>query len=522
VFICLGLLLLVVAMLSYAGYYASNAYRDLVRSLRTRSGELPIAAKLSLQVSELRITLSGLDELQTYDFLGDTKRRSDYAKICRDWFTLELDNLRPTLHEYRSQLEAKTKAGSRVTDHEKEWRTVYDIDETLQNIRQIKQDPDWVLDPARVDKVQFELNRLQGLVAEFPSHLRDTFEGLPNELRGQYRTLIVGTWTIGAVAAVISLLLVKLFFNWVFKPLQVLVAGSRRVAGGDFDHRIMLDTHDEMAELAHAMNGMTARFQAISNDLERQVEERTRQVIRSEQLASVGFLAAGVAHEINNPLASVAMCAESLEGRLHDVLDQDDEQQAVVANYLKMIQTEAFRCKEITEKLLDFSRLGDVQHHATELGQLVRDVIDMLGHLGKYQGKKIQFSADPAVVASVNAQEMKQVALNLLTNALESIDTDGEVRVQLIRSGEHAELIVADNGCGMEPEVLQHLFEPFFTRRQSGQGTGLGLSITYRIIAEHHGEIEVDSPGPGQGSTFRVRLPLGSRDKEFLDRDQAA
>ena len=103
----------------------------------------------------------------------------------------------------------------------------------------------------------------------------------------------------------------------------MLIAGSRRVAAGEFGYRIRLDTDDEMAELAEAMNDMTARFQAIRDDLDRQVQERTKQVVRSEQLASVGFLAAGVAHEINNPLASIALCAESLEGRVRETPRRD-------------------------------------------------------------------------------------------------------------------------------------------------------------------------------------------------------
>ena len=277
-----------------------------------------------------------------------------------------------------------------------------------------------------------------------------------------------------------------------------------------------------MAELAEAMNAMTARFQAIHDDLENQVEERTRQVIRSEQLASVGFLAAGVAHEINNPLASIAMSAESLQSRLHEALDHDEEQHAIIANYLRMIESEAFRCKEITEKLLDFSRLGGTRRESTDLGQLVQDVIDMLGHLGKYQNKRIQFTMEHSVVAPVNAQEIKQVVLNLLANALESLEDDGLVRAELRQRQGFAELTISDDGCGMEPEILQHVFEPFFTRRRSGQGTGLGLSITYRIIAEHHGEIEAESPGAGQGSTFRIRLPLYEVGKEQDDRYQAA
>jgi signal transduction histidine kinase len=301
-----------------------------------------------------------------------------------------------------------------------------------------------------------------------------------------------------------------------------------------------------MAELAKALNDMTARFQEIRDDLDRQVQVRTKQVVRSEQLASVGFLAAGVAHEINNPLASIAMCAESLEGRFRETLDENDSRQAVVANYLRMIQNEAFRCKGITEKLLDFSRTGPVKRENADLGELIRGVIEMLRHLGKYQRKQIAFDSAAAVVAEVNPQEMKQVVLNLLTNALDSLDDGGIVRVHLESTGDgpnfrghrpgtaaqqwsamvdengtvplaaprYAVLTVADNGCGMTSDVQEHLFEPFFTRR--------GLSITYRIIADHGGAIEAHSAGVGQGSTFRVRLPLTTSQKETDDHRQAA
>jgi signal transduction histidine kinase len=238
-------------------------------------------------------------------------------------------------------------------------------------------------------------------------------------------------------------------------------------------------------------------------------------VVRSEQLASVGFLAAGVAHEINNPLASIAMCAESLESRLGATLDPKNEEHAVVRNYLRMIQQEAFRCKEITEKLLDLSRVGPVERKNVDLAELVAGVIDMVRHLGKYHDKNIELVYSGPVIAPVNPQEFKQVVLNLLTNALDALDPGGKVRVRLLRRGRFAELAVADNGCGMEPEVLKHVFEPFYTRRRGGQGTGLGLSITHRIVSDHGGEIEAFSDGPGRGSVFRVRLPLDEKPKEI-------
>ncbi len=122
----------------------------------------------------------------------------------------------------------------------------------------------------------------------------------------------------------------------------------------------------------------------------------------------------------------------------------------------------------------------------------------------------------------MNPQEIKQVVLNLLTNALDSLDDGGTVRVELSAGGNHAVLTVADDGCGMDARTLEHLFEPFFTRRRGGQGTGLGLSITYRIIADLGGDIEAASDGPGRGSTFRVHLPLCRITKESDDRRQAA
>jgi signal transduction histidine kinase len=350
------------------------------------------------------------------------------------------------------------------------------------------------------------------------------------EVRGQYRTWIVLTWTSSLLAVAILAFLLKFFHQSVFRPLQVLIRGSRRVSrDGDFQYRIQLNTQDEVAELAGSMNDMTERFLKIRNDLDcqirerdEQVRQRTKEVVRQEQLASVGFLAAGVAHEINNPLAAIAWAAESLEMRLHDILEQDDEEEqedeegdiAIARKYLRSIQEEAFRCKGITERLLDFSRMGDMQKQDTDLAELVEGVIDMVRHLGKYREKTIQFECDQPVIAPVNAQEMKQVVLNLITNALDSLDPGGHVRVSLHEFDGEAELMVRDNGCGMTAEVQRHLFEPFYSRRRDGQGTGLGLSISYRIIQDHGGRIVPLSDGPGQGSEFRVSLPMVARHEE--------
>src|SRR3954453_9707727 len=155
--------------------------------------------------------------------------------------------------------------------------------------------------------------------------------------------------------------LMLLFHRWVLYPIRLLQRGVRRVARGSFNYKIELDTGDEMQDLAEAFNDMTSKISLTYADLEQQVQERSRQLVRSERLAGVGFLAAGVAHEINNPLASIAFCSEALENRLRGFLAEEETADSkIVANYLRMIQEEAFRCKRITEKLLDFSRCGEI------------------------------------------------------------------------------------------------------------------------------------------------------------------
>ena len=509
----LALLLVSVAALSGTGFQAVYAYRGLVKSLGRRAAELPLAANLNQSVSDLRLTLResrGQPAWPATDALGE---RTD---LPGESFHERLSVVRESLRLYALQLQDSAEEHPRIGDarHSHEWQTVAEMEGSLERIRELNADERWLRDEVAAARLDGELARLQQLTAQLPSYLHQEIRHVADEVRGQYRALIGMGWVTSVTAAFSLGLLVHLFYRWVFRPLRILIKGSRKVASGQFGYRIHLDTQDEMSELADAMNDMTARFQAIRDDLDRQVQLRTKQVVRSEQMASVGFLAAGVAHEINNPLAAIAMSAESLERRLRGLTFADKEQQALVERYLAMIQSEAFRCKEITEKLLDFSRSGEVRRQRTELRALVQAVIEMASHLERYRGKEVRLEAEQPVFAWVNAQELKQVVLNLTANALDSLDPGGRLTVRVSQRGENAELAFEDTGCGMTPEVLEHLFEPFFTRRKGGQGTGLGLSITYRIIQEHQGQIEAMSAGPGQGSRFVVTLPAGPEDKE--------
>jgi two-component system NtrC family sensor kinase len=535
----LGLLLVTVLALFGSAYYGLYAYRSLVRSLSARSAELPLASDIGQLVGELRVTLSQakerLDTTKMLD-LGFTSEGLAEGKEHREdvyWtsldsrhFRTQLDQLIGAVNRYRRELEENPiDTASQLGDGGVERATLAKIDRVITELQ--RQQFDAVLGTqSQIDRMLVEVENLQKHAVELPKNLHQRLQVLADDVRAQYRTAIIVAWGNAIVAVVVIIASVRVFYRWFADPLQTLVAGSRQVAAGNFEHRIRLETRDELAELADAMNAMTDGFRDIRDDLDRQVQERTNQVVRSEQLASVGFLAAGVSHEINNPLASIALCSESLEGRLDELLEGAPPERAddvkVVRNYLQMIQREAFRCKQITEKLLDFARRGDSQRHAADLRDLAAGVLEMVKHLGQYQDKRLELLPGPPVLAAVNAQEMKQVVLNLVTNGLESLDAGGRVTVSVERHGASARIIIEDNGCGMSDEVRKHLFEPFFTRRRSGQGTGLGLSITHRIVAEHRGQIDVASDGPGRGSRFVVALPALNTDKEIPHGRQAA
>ena len=352
------------------------------------------------------------------------------------------------------------------------------------------------------------IERLNHRAMRLPGILHHEFYQVLVKSQGQYQASRVIVWVSALTVLGMLCGLAALFHRWVLYPVRLLQRGVRRVARGAFDYKIDLKTGDEMQGLAEAFNDMTARLSVTYTDLERQVQDRSRQLVRSERLAGVGFLAAGVAHEINNPLASIAFCSEALENRLVPVLESSEHPDIkIVRNYLRMIQEEAFRCKSITEKLLDFARCADIQREPTDLADLIQSVVEMIRHMGKYRGKNIVFQPREGVIAHVDSQEIKQVVLNLVVNALDSMDTGGTLRIDLRQVGGQAEMVFNDDGYGMTPDVLENLFEPFFTKRKVGKGTGLGLSITHRIISQHHGEITAHSPGEDKGSTFTVRLP---------------
>lgn len=336
---------------------------------------------------------------------------------------------------------------------------------------------------------------------------RDMYDRISQAKTHLRRTFVIVA-TASGIALLLVLTLISLFSGWVFKPIRDLQAGVRRVTEGDFNQPIDLKSGDELEDLAVAFNVMMTRLHEVYRDLEHQVDERSRQLVRSERMVSVGFLAAGVAHEINNPLASIAFCSEALQTRLSDYLARNPHETDVIQKYLRMIQQEAFRCKGITSRLLEFSRIGEHRREPTDIAELVQGVLEIAQHLQTCRGKRIIFQPYSRVVAGVCGEDVKSVVLNLVVNALESMEEGGVLTITLKVVGSSAELMFTDTGCGMASDVLDNIFEPFYTRSRTGKGTGLGLFISHHIVTQHGGEIRATSAGPGQGSTFTVRVPL--------------
>jgi two-component system, NtrC family, sensor kinase len=275
--VSLALLLLCVAILAGSGLVSTHRYRSIVKGLSWRSQELPLASKLSSHVADLQI-LIGESRGRRANMFPETDTQCDPLGTfrVRDQFRTGLEEVEAALGEYRSRLEDHLGAGSRIADNRQELETVSKIEIALEQVLRAQGDGDWALDGVQIDLLDKELVELQQLADELPTYLHDRFTGFAEAERIQYRTMIWGTWVAVALAATIFALFVNLFYRWIFRPLRILIEGSRCVAAGEFDYRIHLRSDDEMAELAEAMNDMTQRFQDIRDDLDRQVRERKK------------------------------------------------------------------------------------------------------------------------------------------------------------------------------------------------------------------------------------------------------
>jgi two-component system NtrC family sensor kinase len=353
------------------------------------------------------------------------------------------------------------------------------------------------------------LRHISNLTADIGQRIREKESAAAQK----WRTTLIMMSLISAFAVAGAIILGFLHYRSIATPLKKLQTSVRTLAEGNLSERLPLIGPAEFASLASDFNRMATELDGLYRQLEQKVAAKSKELVRSERLASVGYLAAGVAHEINNPMGIIAGYAEfSLQA-----LKQKSPPEAVAEaeKSMKVIAEEAFRCKQIVEKLLSLARPGDDNRKVISLKDVAANVVNLVTGLGEHKDRKITLSSphhDPFNILASEG-EMKQVLLNLTLNALQSLNgSTGQVSINLHRNEKTIELSITDTGRGMTPHVLEHIFEPFFTAKRGAgpPGTGLGLSISHMIIQNHGGQISATSPGPNQGSTFTLHLPAAT------------
>jgi two-component system NtrC family sensor kinase len=311
----------------------------------------------------------------------------------------------------------------------------------------------------------------------------------------QNRLLLFGVIALAAVSLMIYLLVNRM----VLRPLQKIVAATRKVAAGDLHYRIAMAQRDEIGILADSFNEMTNKL-----------SEAQRQVYQSQKLAAVGQLAAGVAHEINNPLTGVLSYSSFLLKRAENKPEFKED--------LEVIVRETKRCRGIVKGLLDFSRQSPPEKHASDINEIADRAIQIVQIQmdARHVELKKDLRADlPRIQADAN--QIQQVLVNLLLNAIDAIGEGGGT-IELVTDfaavgstpqapSKRIEIRVSDTGCGISAANLEKIFDPFFSTK-GAKGTGLGLAVAWGIIEKHNGRIEVESE-VGKGTTFRILLPMG-------------
>lgn len=340
------------------------------------------------------------------------------------------------------------------------------------------------------------------------------------------RSLRTSTMTIVALSLafvlITSVLLSVFVHRLIYVPLRDLEGGAKRLAAGNLDEVIPVRSSDEFGQLSEAFNSMTVALRNSRQELrewaatlEQRVAERTHalhiaqaEALRGEKLASVGLLAAGIAHELNNPLTGVLTFSTLLRKKMPaDSQDAED---------LDLVIRETKRCAAIIRRLLDFAREKAPEKKFADLNRLIEDTARIVERPAHLQDIGITLDLDSRLPQVwMDPDLLKQVVMNMLVNAQHAIDEKGTITVRTrelpaspgAKAPRRVEVSIIDTGCGIPAKDLPRIFDPFFTTKGVGKGTGLGLSVSHGIVSAHGGTIEVESQ-PGEGTTFRVRLPV--------------
>lgn len=354
-------------------------------------------------------------------------------------------------------------------------------------------------------------------------------------------SLAQGTRRLLAYTLVAVLLIAFLsgVFVWqvVQKPVKRLTAGTHKLREGERGYQIEATSSDELGELADSFNGMSLQLRkdeeeitAWARTLEDRVEEKTRELkrahehmLQAEKMASVGKLAAVVAHEINNPLSGILTYAKLLR-KWMERPDGGRDKHKEAEQCLELIASESRRCGDLVKNLLTFSRVQPINLQATDIAAVMNRCYRLVQHQLELSNIQWQEEIAPGLPPVIcDGAQIEQVLLALAMNAVDAMPRGGNLWLSAAATsdGRQLELRVRDDGSGIAPEILPQIFEPFLTTKESGHGVGLGLAISCSIVERHGGTIEVQSE-LGRGTTFIVHLPLQAGAKEAMGAKLAA
>jgi two-component system, NtrC family, sensor kinase len=334
------------------------------------------------------------------------------------------------------------------------------------------------------------------------------------------------SYTAGAmlIVAILSWLFV---WRVVGQPIKALKRGTEHLSHGELGYQIEVRSHDEVGDLANSFNGMSLQLRAANEEivtwaktLEDRVEQKTRELKRAhdhvlhvEKMASIGKMAAVVAHEVNNPLSGILTYAKLIRKWVGSGQAEHEKREEAM-QCLELIAAESRRCGELVKNLLTLSRTAPMNVQSTDLHAVIDRCLLLVRHQLELGGIQLQLKlAKDLPRVSCDPAQMEQVFLALIMNAIDAMPRGGNLwlETRLINDGTEIAIQVRDDGVGIAPDVLPQIFEPFLTTKESGRGVGLGLAISRGIVERHNGRIEVKSE-LGRGTTFTITLPSQADD----------
>lgn len=501
---------------------------------------------------------------KNYDPFIRKKLIDDKKSVINDIDTLRRDypNLRLmySLEQVKDALKLALDTYKSIEDDERNTNRTYKLAQLKNNINLLNKMARLIIKREKKDAIIKRLDK-QNLIYDVSVPLIgiDNYKyGIlrigysPQKVKSSIIDLYIKSLIIGVIFLIVGLTLSFYLARTITKPIAELALGAEILGSGNLFHRIKIKTGDEIETLAESFNSMAEKLYESYTNLEHKVQERTReyldatkelqraykklqaaqgQLVQAEKMKSLGQLVAGVAHELNNPInfiygnmnplkTSLTTMVDLIE--LYNSLDLKDEDKVKIQQFkdkndysfmmddlndlIEDISEGAERAEKIISDLKSFSRLDEAEFKEVDIHQGINSTLNLLVNQYKYR-ITVHKDYGNLPLVSCYASQINQVWMNILVNAAQAISDKGEVTIKTRVENDVVVVSISDTGMGIKKEIIEKIFDPFYTTKSIGEGTGLGLSITHTIIKKHNGQIEVESE-PNKGTTFIIKIPI--------------